>query len=105
MGGTPDIPPPHVLGGATPPAPNFDAKLAKARPLSAFALLEGGDVFESLSGRPPPMGPVRAKAYVASRLNIQSHGAADAVAERVRADIVKLIEGNLELLARLEVAR
>ena len=96
---------PHFTDEAAPRTPNFDGALAKKRPLSAFALLEGGDVFESVGGKPPREGPARARAYAASKLVFHLHGAGLELAERVRKDVTRLVEANLELLSRLEVAR
>jgi hypothetical protein len=96
---------PHFTDGAAPRALNFDGALAKKRPLSAFAILQGGDVFESIGGKGPKEGPPRAKAYTGTKLVFHAHGSKDELAERVRRDVVKLVEANLELLSRLEVAR
>ena len=42
----------EMADGASPTTPHFDAKLAQRSPLSAFALLAGGDAFEVMHGRP-----------------------------------------------------
>jgi hypothetical protein len=95
----------HTSDGALPRSPNLDAGLGAKHPLGAFSILAGGDVFEMTGGRPPPQGPARATAYVKTRLRFQPHGAPPADEERVRSEVTRLIQGSLELLGRLEVAK
>jgi hypothetical protein len=77
----------------------------KKLPLGAFALLATGDVFEAVAGKAPPDGPAKAKAYAASHLRFNAHGASQAVLDRIVADVVRQLSGNLQLIARLSASR
>lgn len=90
--------------GSRPEAVPLSAEAARL-PLGAFALLASGDVFEAAAGRPPPEGPARAKAYVGSHLKIEAHGAPPELLERVRADVIRQLSGNPQLIARLAASR
>lgn len=94
-----------MADGASPTTPHFDAKLAQRSPLSAFALLAGGDAFEVMHGRPPPDGARRAAAYVDTRVRMHAHGASAARQLKVREDIIRMLSGNGELVARMQSAR
>ena len=98
-------PPEEHFDTGAPSTPNFDTQLAQRRPLAAFSLLMGGDIFESVGARLPSDGKRRAQTYTRTHLQIQAHGSSSAAVESVRADVTRLIEGNLELISRLEVAR
>jgi hypothetical protein len=95
----------HSADGALPSSPHLDARLAAKHPLGAFSILGGGDVFEMAGGKPPVQGPARAAAFVHSRLHFHPHGAPSSDEEHVRSEVTRLIQGSLELLGRLEVAK
>jgi hypothetical protein len=74
-------------------------------PLGAFSILGGGDAFELVNGRPPPEGPARARAYVEAKVAITLHGATAGHAAYVRDELVRQIQGSVELIARLQAAK
>jgi hypothetical protein len=76
----------------------------RAHPLAAFALLEAGDAFESLSGAPPRDGG-RAAAQTVADFVFERHGATEAHLQRVQSDLVRVLSGNPALSHRLRGAR
>ncbi len=46
----------ETVDGSTPEITPLAAEHGRRLPLSAFTLLSGGDVFETVNGRPPPDG-------------------------------------------------
>jgi hypothetical protein len=95
----------ETTDGSAPEATPLDAALARKHLIPAFALLEGGDVFELRGGKPPPEGPARAAAYARTRVELIAHGAGPALQDRVRQDIARQLAGNLALCARMELAK
>lgn len=95
----------ETTDGSSPEAAPIDEALARKHLLSAFAILEGGDVFEVRGGKPPPEGATRASEYVRTRIEWLEHGAPPSVRKRVEADIVRQLSGNLALIARLQLAK
>lgn len=78
---------------------------ANANTLTAFAILAGGDAFESLRGRPPPEGAERARAFIEARVEIEAHSAGAEQIELVRKEISQQLSGNLFLVERLMRAK
>ena len=95
----------ETLDGSTPDVTPLAAEVGLKQPLSAFTLLEGGDVFESRGGRPPAEGPTRARAYVSAKLELKPYGAPAAQVKRVQEELIRQLAGNLQLIARMEAAR
>ena len=95
----------ETTDGSSPEAAPLDAALARKHLLSAFAILEGGDVFELRGGKPPADGPARAAEYVRARLELLVHGAGPALLERVRKDVARQLAGNVALCARMALAK
>ncbi|TSC23562.1 hypothetical protein [Corallococcus sp. Z5C101001] len=95
----------ELLDGSTPDVTPLAAEVGRKQPLSAFTLLDGGDVFEARGGRPPAEGPTRARAYVSAKLEFKPYGAPAAQVKRVQEEIARQLSGNLQLIARLEAAR
>jgi hypothetical protein len=95
----------ETLDGSTPDVTPLAAEVGLKQPLSAFTLLEGGDVFESRGGRPPAEGPARARAYVSAKVELKTYGAPAAQVKRVQEELVRQLSGNLQLIARMEAAR
>lgn len=91
--------------GSRPEAVPLSEEAVRLLPLGAFALLATGDIFEAGQTRPPPDGPARARAYVASHLKIETHGAAIGMVEKVRSEVVRQLSGNLQLIGRLAASR
>lgn len=85
--------------GSRPDTPALDDALAKSLPLSAFALLRGGDVFERTNPKADPAALTAAKEWVA---RVPMSGAR---ADLVRAEMVTLLQGNRTLSARLTKAK
>jgi hypothetical protein len=83
----------------------LDASLAKKLPLHAFALLESGDAFDVVAGRPPSDGRTRAAAYYDAKVKVHTHGAPPELVTAVRDECVGQLLGNLQLVARLVAAR
>lgn len=83
----------------------LSAMQGKRLPLHAFALLEGGDAFEVVGGQPPKDGRQKAAAYLAARVTLEAHGAAPEHVEAVKGELVAMLLGNPQLIARLEAAR
>jgi hypothetical protein len=90
--------------GPGPVGAHFDPALASKHPLSAFALLLGGDVFETVNGRPPADGRNRAQAYLRSVV-VEGHGAPPEKLQQVADDVLRLLSGNPQLVSRLGAAR
>lgn len=88
-----------------PEAVPLSSEVGKSLPLHAFAILAAGDAFEEVSGVPPRDGRARAEAYLAARVRIREHGAPPAIVAAVRAEIVAQLQGNPQLVARLQAAR
>jgi hypothetical protein len=88
-----------------PEAVPLDPATGQKLPLHAFALLEAGDAFDVGMGAPPKDGRVRAAAYVAAKVKINAHGAADEHVQAVANEIITQLTGNPQLVARLTVAR
>lgn len=95
----------ETVDGSTPEITPLAAEHGKRLPLSAFTLLAGGDVFEARNGKPPPDGPARARAYVKAQVTMVAHGAPPELLQRVEADIVRQLSGNVQLIGRLEASR
>jgi hypothetical protein len=95
----------ETVDGSTPESTPLAEEHGRRLPLSAFTLLAGGDVFESRGARAPADGPARARAYLKARVHMTAHGAAAEQLQRVEADIVRQLSGNLQLISRLEAAR
>ncbi|MFL5349730.1 MAG: hypothetical protein ACJ8AT_33450 [Hyalangium sp.] len=95
----------ETLDGSTPEITPLAAEHGRRLPLSAFTLLAGGDAFESRGGKPPPDGAARARAYVKAQVTLVAHGAPPEQFQRVEADIVRQLSGNLQLIGRLEASR
>ncbi|RKH16681.1 hypothetical protein D7X74_14665 [Corallococcus sp. CA047B] len=95
----------ETLDGSTPDITPLAPEVARLRPLSAFTLLAGGDVYEAREGRPPVEGPARARAYVQAKLEFKTYGAPAAQVQRVQEEIARQISGNLSIIFRLEAAR
>jgi hypothetical protein len=95
----------EMADGSSPEATPLAAEAAKRLPISAFALLTAGDVFESVGGKAPPDGRQRAVAYVKSHIQLLPHGASAAVVDAVTAQLVQQLQGNPTLSARLSEAR
>ena len=95
----------ETVDGSTPENTPLAEEHGRRLPLSAFTLLAGGDVFESRGGRAPAEGPGRARTWLKARVRMVAHGAAAEQLQRVEADIVRQLSGNLQLIARLEAAR
>ena len=93
-----------IDGSAPEPTPLSEA-IGKTHPLPAFALLEGGDVFEALGGKPPREGATVALRWVESHVELLPHGASAAHRTRVRNDLVRQLSGNPALTGRLLAAR
>jgi len=91
--------------GSRPDAKPLTAEAGKKFPLSAFTLLEGGDVFEMVNGRPPADGQARAKAYLQKFVTVDRHGAGAEYEDRVRSEMVRQLQGNTQLISRLETGR
>jgi hypothetical protein len=95
----------ETVDGSTPEITPLAAEHGRRLPLSAFTLLAGGDAFESRSGKPPPDGPARARAYVKAQVTLVPHGAPAEQFQKVEADIVRQLSGNLQLIGRMEASR
>jgi pentatricopeptide repeat protein len=95
----------EMADGSRPQAAALSAEAGKRFPLSAFTILKGGDVFESVSGRAPPEGKARALEYVQSQVSIEPHGAGAEHLERIRSEMVRQLSGNPQLAQRLGQAR
>lgn len=95
----------ETVDGSTPEITPLAEEHGKRLPLSAFTLLAGGDVFESRGGKPPAEGPARARAYLKAKVTIVPHGAPAENLQRVEADIVRQLSGNLQLIGRMEASR
>ena len=65
----------EVTDGSSPESVPLAAEVARRIPLAAFGVLEGGDAFEVIGGKPPPEGPARARAYTDQKLVVLPHGA------------------------------
>ncbi len=95
----------ETVDGSTPEITPLPAEHGRRLPLSAFTLLDGGDVFESRGGKPPAEGAARARAYLKAKVTIVAHGAPPEQLQRVEADIVRQLSGNLQLIGRMEASR
>jgi len=95
----------ETVDGSTPEITPLAEEHGRRLPLSAFTLLAGGDVFESRGGKPPPDGAARARAYLKAKVTIVAHGASSEQLQRVEADIVRQLSGNLQLIGRMEASR
>ena len=95
----------EMADGSRPDAKPLTAEAGKKFPLSAFTLLEGGDVFEMVNGRPPADGQARAKAYVQKFVTVDRHGAGVEYEDRIRSELVRQLQGNTQLISRLETNR
>lgn len=95
----------EMTDGSSPELEVLDEAVAKRFPIGAFSLLEAGDIFESLAGSPPKDGKARAQAYVSSHIQLEPHGADAPLIDHTRAELVKLLEGNVQLVGRLSAAR
>ena len=94
-----------ALGAERLETTSVSTQAARRHPIAAFTLLEGGDVFERAQGRPNPEARRRAEAWVRQSVHVEPHGAADALVQQVRSDLVRQLAGNLQLVARMEEAR
>lgn len=88
-----------------PDAVPIDVETGKRLPLHAFALLESGDAFEVANGSPPKDGRAQAKAYLAAKVTVSANGAAPAMVEAVKEEMVQQLLGNLQLINRLKAGR
>jgi len=88
-----------------PDAVPLDPKSGKAILLFAFSLLREGDAFEVSAGKPPADGRARADAYLASRVKVILHGAPAGLTARVLDEMRGQVQGNLQLIARLQAGR
>jgi len=95
----------ETVDGSTPETTPLAAEHGRKLPLSAFTVLAGGDVFESRQGQPPADGVGRARAWFQAKVTVKAHGAPAGLLQRVEGDAVRQLAGNLQLIARLEVAR
>jgi hypothetical protein len=95
----------ETLDGSTPEAVPLDSEAGRRLPLTAFALLKGGDVFEDLGGTAPPEGLSLAKAWVKEKVVLHAHGAEKAEEKYVRAQLARQLAGNPELTARMQAGR
>lgn len=95
----------ETVDGSTPEITPLAEEHGRRLPLSAFTLLAGGDVFESRGGKPPADGAAKARAYLKAQITIIPHGASAEHIQRVEADIVRQLSGNLQLIGRLEASR
>lgn len=91
--------------GDRPDAMALTPELGKRLPLHAFALLDGGDVFEVLGGKPPADGRAKAMAYLSAKVRINANDAPAALVDAVTTELATLLSGNLQLIARLQEAR
>lgn len=85
--------------GSRPETEGLGEGIAKKYPLSAFALLRGGDVFERTGSARPGDAP-EAKVF-AHGLRIEGHGAEASLVQQVRHEVVELLRGNGRLAQRL----
>jgi len=99
------IPDSETLDGSTPESTPLAAEHGRRLPLSAFTVLAGGDVFESVQGRPPKDGVSRARAWFQAKVSFRAHGAPAELLQRVEGDMVRQLSGNLQLIGRMEAAR
>jgi hypothetical protein len=91
---------------AKPPQPvHINDELGRKFPIAAFSFLSGGDAFEQLHGTPPPEGRCAALSYIENRIQIRPHRASSSIVDRVRADLVHLLEGSVALSRRLIESR
>ena len=95
----------ETLDGSTPESTPLAVEHGRRLPLSAFTVLAGGDVFESVGGRPPPDGLNRARAWFQAKVSFKAHGAPAALLQRVEGDMVRQLSGNLQLIGRMEASR
>jgi len=95
----------ETTDGSSPEVTPLAAEHGKRLPLSAFGILQGGDAFEMANGTPPPEGQARARAYVKGKIAFLAHGAGPELLQKVEADLVRQLSGNLQLIARLEAGR
>lgn len=93
----------ETVDGSRPEPLHLTEAQARAHPIAAFALLDGGDVFEDLQGRPPPDGPTRARAYLDSHLRWVLHGASAAQQAYVTGEMVRMLSGNRALVGRMRL--
>jgi hypothetical protein len=91
--------------GQRPDAVPLDPETGRKLPLFAFHLLRAGDAFEVTAGKPPPDGRARARAYLAARVKIRRHGALRPMVNAVQEEMTQQLEGNPQLVARLQAAR
>ncbi|WP_224363376.1 hypothetical protein [Hyalangium versicolor] len=95
----------ETVDGSTPEITPLAAEHGRRLPLSAFTLLAGGDAFESRGGKPPADGATRARSYFKAQVTLVPHGASPEHLQRVEADIVRQLSGNLQLIGRMEASR
>ena len=83
----------------------IDVETGRRLPLHAFALLDTGDAFDVINGAPPKDGKAKATAYIAAKVSVSANGASAQQVEAVKAEIVQLLLGNLQLINRLSAGR
>src|SRR5262245_47113065 len=94
----------ETIDGSCPSAPGLAEVDGAALPLTAFAVLRGGDVFEPAS-RTAPRGADTARAWREARVQLLPHGAPKEQLERVERDLERLVAANPSLAARLSRAK
>lgn len=92
----------ETTDGSRPESVPLAVKQAAALPLSAFAILAGGDVFEARAAA--ASGEAQARQYVQERVTLADHGASRQQRNRVIADIVRQLSGNPNIALRMLLA-
>ena len=91
----------ETTDGQRPDGSHLSAPIAADHPLSAFALLKSGDLFDA--GRPTAAdGPQAAQAAIDASIRWSRP---DPVEAQVRTDMVRQLSGNPELAARMAKAK
>ncbi len=90
----------ETTDGSRPDVRGLDEAAAKALPLAAFRVLEGGDAFDGTS-KSGTADPVRAQRFVAEKLLVRRNGCDKALVARVQHDVQRQLSGNATLVDRL----
>ena len=86
--------------GSRPSSTPLSEERARRLPLSAFAVLKGGDAFDAVAAAPDGLSQ-RARCYCDTKLLFDKRVSATSMA-KVRRDATVVFSGNPQLLARIE---
>jgi hypothetical protein len=94
----------ETTDGSRPDPTALPEEVGRQHPLTAFAVLAGGDAFERTDGK-AIFAHAEAEAYVASKLSFKAHFAPRSIVTLIQEQVVALICANPPLVQRLLQAK